>query len=185
MYTFINFNKINDFEKMQVFVLRNNASVRKWMFNSENISWNQHNKFFEKLVNDKTKQYFYVERNNLFIGVYSIINIKNSSGQGGFYISTEAVKKKLAVEFIFYSIKYIFENTNIKKIYGLEDINNRNVFTINRLFGFYNNYEDSTKEINGLLYRFGEISSEDFNITAGSSKLQVLIQFSKSIKYEK
>ena len=109
MYTFINFNKINDFEKMQVFVLRNNASVRKWMFNSENISWNQHNKFFEKLVNDKTKQYFYVERNNLFIGVYSIINIKNSSGQGGFYISSEAVKKKLAVEFIFYSIKYIFQ----------------------------------------------------------------------------
>ena len=185
MYTFSNFNKINDFEKKQIFELRNKSSIRKWMFNSELISWDQHNNFFEKLKNDRTRQYFYVERNHLFIGVYSITNIKNSAGQGGFYISTEAVNKKLAVEFIFYSIKYIFQFTDIKKIYGLEDLRNKNVFTINRLFGFYDNHKDSIKEINGLQYRFGEISSDDFNIALSSSKLNTLIQYSKSIIYEK
>lgn len=185
MYKFKNFNATNDFEKKQVYELRNNIEIRKWMFNSELISWNEHIKFLEKLKKDKSKQYFYVERNGLFIGVYSITNIQNLIGQGGFYISIDAVKKKLAVEFIYNSIQFIFKFTNIHKIYGLEDLNNKNVFTINRLFGFYDKHKDSIKEIGGVQYRYGEISKDDFNLTSNNSKLNALIKYSKSIIYEK
>jgi UDP-4-amino-4,6-dideoxy-N-acetyl-beta-L-altrosamine N-acetyltransferase len=184
MYSFHNFNYLNDNEKKQVLDLRNELYIRKWMFDSQAISWDQHINFFKQLKSDETKMYFFVKRNDFFIGVYSITDIKNYSGQGGFYISLEAANKKLAVEFIFHSIKYIFEYTNIEKIYGLEDVNNKNAFTINRLFGFYDRHKDSIREINGLNYRYGELVNTDFNGIAESPKVDALIKYSQSIIYK-
>ena len=184
MYSFRNFNNLDDHEKKQVLSLRNEPHIRKWMFDSQAISWDQHLHFLTQLKDDKSKMYFFVKRNDCFIGVYSLTEIKNNSGQGGFYISTEAAYRKLVVEFIFYSIKYIFESTNIEKIYGLEDINNRNVFTINRLFGFYDKHKDSIRIINGINYRYGEIVNTDFKSTSKSTKVNALIKYSKSIIYK-
>ena len=181
MYSFSNFNKIDNSEKKQVFNLRNDPYVRKWSYDTRAISWKEHLFFFKELKSDKTKMYFFVKRNNLFIGVYSIRNIKNHTGQGGFYISPEAVNKKLAVEFIFYSIQYIFESTHIEKIYGLEDTNNKNAFTINQLFGFYDKQQNHIREINGLNYRYGELTNYDFKSVAKNPKVDFLIKYSKTI----
>ena len=93
----------------------------------------------------------------------------------------KAVNKKLAVEFIFYSIQYIFKSTSIEKIYGLEDINNKNAFTINQLFGFYDKQQNYIKEINGLNYRYGELTNYDFKSVAKNPKVDFLIKYSKTI----
>ena len=183
MYTFHNFNNINNTQKKQVLNLRNKPHIREWMFDSQVISWDQHIDFCKDLKSDQTKMYFFVMRNDCFIGVYSITEIENYVGQGGFYISAEAAHKKLAVEFIFHSIKYIFEFTNIKTIYGLEDINNKNVFTINRLFGFYDRYKDSIREVKGVSYRYGELMNINFNSISRSAKVDALMKYSKTIIY--
>ena len=94
---------------------------------------------------------------------------------------SEAVNKKLAVEFIFYSIQYIFESTHIEKIYGLEDTNNKNAFTINQLFGFYDKQQNHIREINGLNYRYGELTNYDFESVAKNPKVDFLIKYSKTI----
>ena len=55
------------------------------MFDKSKISKEQHNNFIAKLNKDETKLYLMVKRNK-FIGVYSLVDIFNSSGRGVLYL---------------------------------------------------------------------------------------------------
>ena len=70
MYTFKNFTTLASYEMKHVFHLRNHPSVQEWMFNKNIITWEEHITFIVNLKNDHSKIYFYVLRNNEFIGVY-------------------------------------------------------------------------------------------------------------------
>lgn len=178
LYTFHNFTDLDPTQKQEIFDLRNHEFVRKWMFNDSPISWTEHLRFIDDLKGDNSKIYYFVKRKTKFIGVYSLVNIKEKSGQGGFYLTLGGRKKKLAVEFLFYTIKFIFNNTDIEKIYGSEDVLNKNAFSLNRLFGFYAKNKDNIIEKFGSKYRYGEVEKDDFFKTIQSKRIQGLIEFS-------
>jgi len=184
MYSFKNFITLDSNEIKNVFNLRNQPFIREWMFNKKVITWEEHITFLDYLKNDTSKNYLYVLRNNEFIGVYSVNKIKNFSGQAGFYISMEARKQKLAFEFLYFCLEYIFQSTSIAKLYGLEAINNKNAFTLNKLFGFYADVDHHLQKNDGEDFRYGELTHNQFKEAVSSNKIRTMLKFSASINYK-
>jgi RimJ/RimL family protein N-acetyltransferase len=180
-YSFENFISLSSDDHKDILKLRNQEIVRKWMFDKSKISKDQHNDFIAKLNKDETKLYLMVKRNNKFIGVYSLVNILNSSGQGGFYISDYARKKKLAVEFLFYCFEFIFSHTGINMIYGSEALENKNAFSLNRFFGFYDVIGEQIIYKDENMYRYGELYKNDFKKIRSSPKINDLLEYSAKI----
>ena len=184
MYTFKNFTTLTFNEIENVLHLRNQSFIREWMFNNNIITWEEHIAFIKNLKNDSSKTYLYVMRDDEFIGVYSVNEIKNCSGQAGFYISMEARKQKLAFEFLYFCLDYIFQSTTIAKLYGFEAIDNTNAFTLNKLFGFYANIDQHLLKNDQEGFRYGELTQSQFNQLVSSNKIRRMLKFSNSIVYK-
>ena len=184
MYTFKDFTALSSTELENVLYLRNQPFVREWMFNKNIITWEEHLNFIEGLKEDNSRLYLYVLRNNEFIGVYSVSEIIDQIGQGGFYITSDAIKKKLAFEFLYFCLKEVYEN-HASTLYGFEEMQNKNAYSLNRAFGFYKNLDQNESHlIEGIEHRYGELTKENFNQISVSVKIQKLIQFSADIDYK-
>lgn len=59
-WTFKNFVMLSDEEVKNVWQWRNDESIRKWMYNSDIIPWDNHLKFIESLKNREDKYYWLV-----------------------------------------------------------------------------------------------------------------------------
>src|SRR3989339_1351263 len=86
-YSFTSFIDLGPDEVEKVWGWRNHESIRKWMYHTEIIPMENHLKFIKKLSNSKDKIYFLVKRENVPIGVFSIIDINNDQGEWGYYIA--------------------------------------------------------------------------------------------------
>ena len=53
--------------------LRNNKNIKKWMYNQDEISLDEHLKFIQNLEFNPFKQYLIVKKGNEFIGVIDFI----------------------------------------------------------------------------------------------------------------
>jgi UDP-4-amino-4,6-dideoxy-N-acetyl-beta-L-altrosamine N-acetyltransferase len=60
-------------EKKMILNLRNNKNIKKWMYNQDEISLDEHLKFIQNLEFNPFKQYLIVKKGNEFIGVIDFI----------------------------------------------------------------------------------------------------------------
>ena len=60
-------------EKKMVLEWRNHEEIRKWMYNQDEISLDEHLKFIQNLEFNPFKQYLIVKKGNEFIGVIDFI----------------------------------------------------------------------------------------------------------------
>jgi UDP-4-amino-4,6-dideoxy-N-acetyl-beta-L-altrosamine N-acetyltransferase len=179
LYKFINFINLNDDEKLIVFGWRNNESVRKWMYSDDPISLDTHFKFIESLKSDESRSFFLVKRGNKYVGVYSLVNKKNHSGEGGFYLSPDLKDENLSVEFCYYTFSFLFEKQRIEKIFGYALVDNKNANALNRLFGF--SQLETNKTIDGVekSYYYGELDRESwYNKVISNSRIIKLVEYS-------
>ena len=96
-YKFINFINLTLKEKKIIYKNRNSIFIRKWMFVNSFISFKEHLMFIKNLKEDKSKIFFLIKRKKKYIGVYSLINIKNNEAQSGYYLFLNSIKKNLAL----------------------------------------------------------------------------------------
>ena len=82
-----NFVELSNNEKLMVLSWRNDKSIRKWMYDSQIISENNHLNFIDNLINDKNNIYFLVCKNDQNIGViyFNEINYENKTCYFGLY----------------------------------------------------------------------------------------------------
>jgi UDP-4-amino-4,6-dideoxy-N-acetyl-beta-L-altrosamine N-acetyltransferase len=115
---------------------RNDNSVRKWMYNKNPISLSDHLNFVELLKVSKNKLYFLVKRCGVPVGVFSLVDIVNSTGEWGYYLAPEFHGKNLGVEFYYSCLRYCFYSIQMTALigYALKDNNSAN--SLNKLFGF-------------------------------------------------
>lgn len=66
--TLINFTDLSEEDALFVLKMRNHPEIRKWMYNSKEISETEHLRFIEFLKNDTSKHYFAVKQGDAFIG---------------------------------------------------------------------------------------------------------------------
>lgn len=160
IYTFKDFNDLNNIELIEILNGRNEEKVRMWMKSKRKITQKEHKEFILELKDTKTKKFLRVEREKKFVGVYSLTDINRESATGGFWITNYAIKNLLVLSILFSSIKYVFDNYLIKEIKGYQKQTNLTVAKINKLLGFkevenINNSEDKSEDkmINLVLTR--------------------------------
>jgi len=135
-YSFKNFNELNMEEIIQVWKWRNDLKIRQWMYEKSEIIFENHLKFIDALKNNIQKKYWVVFRNNIPIGVSSLVNIENNTGEWGYYIGPEYHDENFGVEFYFHSLKFAFEQLGYEKLYGYALVENNRANSLNNLFGF-------------------------------------------------
>jgi UDP-4-amino-4,6-dideoxy-N-acetyl-beta-L-altrosamine N-acetyltransferase len=159
MYTFKNFTDLNIDEKKIVLEWRNHESIRKWMYNTDTIALENHLQFIAKLKADKTRLYFLVKRNEIPIGVFSLIDIIHNSGDWGYYIAP-LHQRNYGVEFYYYSLLFIYSVIKLSKVIGYALVDNKSANRFSDLFGFskvlvLKEFRNETKE-----YYFREMTRE-------------------------
>lgn len=87
MTNIINFVNLTLEEKKLVLQMRNHASIKSVMHDSNNISLKDHLSFIESLKKHSTKKYFLVKENEIYIGVIDFINITTKSAELGIYVN--------------------------------------------------------------------------------------------------
>jgi len=152
LYTFVNFRNISFEETKLVWQWRNHIDIRKWMYNQNIIEFEDHIQFIESLKNDISKNYCLVKRNNVCVGVTSLVHIKGLNAEWGYYIAPKFHEANLVVEFYFFAIEFIFSVLGMETIYGYALVENKGANSMNDLFGFTS--ELATKEIDGEKKRF-------------------------------
>lgn len=135
-YSFVNFSDLGPEEQKLVWVWRNADEIRKWMYTSEVIPFENHLRFIQSLEASHTKLYYLVKREGTPIGVFSIVDISDKEGEWGYYIAPEYHERSLGVEFYYYILKFIFESLHFQKINGYALIANKAANSLNDLFHF-------------------------------------------------
>jgi UDP-4-amino-4,6-dideoxy-N-acetyl-beta-L-altrosamine N-acetyltransferase len=136
IYTFVNFNELNEDDVMLIHKWRNNDKIRKWMHNQNKITLENHLKFMLNLKNNKLKLFFLVKRNGISVGVFSLNKIINQSADWGYYLNPNLHKQNLGVEFYYYVLNHIFNNLKFLKIYGHVLKENHSSISLSKLFKF-------------------------------------------------
>lgn len=92
----------NDIKK--IYEWRNHPEVRKWMFNSKEISWKEHVRFWEEYLKDNNKYAFIIVNRNDECGIVRIEKIRDDIYEVGIIVApsfqgrgigTKALKKVL------------------------------------------------------------------------------------------
>ncbi|MFT6910008.1 MAG: UDP-4-amino-4,6-dideoxy-N-acetyl-beta-L-altrosamine N-acetyltransferase [Oleiphilaceae bacterium] len=118
----VNFIDMSSEEKKCVLNIRNHPDVRMWMYDSEEISQDEHLKFIESLKDNLTRQYFLVKQTHFILGVvYFNIDTKCEAAEFGLYANPmEAIKGKgsaLQETVIIYAFNYLKVSTLKLEVY--------------------------------------------------------------------
>jgi UDP-4-amino-4,6-dideoxy-N-acetyl-beta-L-altrosamine N-acetyltransferase len=129
--------RVNDGDKEQVLLWRNQNNVRKNMYNSEIISKYEHNKWWDLLTIDLNRDYLIFSRNGFDIGVVGFLDIEKEKRTANwmFYASSTAPKGTGSL-MEFCTLEYFFRVLNFRKL-NCEIISfNEPVIGLHKKFGF-------------------------------------------------
>jgi UDP-4-amino-4,6-dideoxy-N-acetyl-beta-L-altrosamine N-acetyltransferase len=170
IYSFTNFTSLNSDEVRMVWKWRNHDSIRKWMYNTSVIPFENHLSFLENLKTGTTKVYYLVKRYNVPLGVISTSAVENNGVDLGFYLGTEYLYKKLSVEFYFNVLKYVFEVLNFRKVIGYVLVENNAANSLNELFGFIRHKVNRTENGKTREYFYSELTAETWEEVVKTNK---------------
>ncbi len=185
-YNFKNFIDLNYGEVILVWKWRNHPEIRKWMYNRGKFDIDQHLKFLESLKESSNHKYWLVIRSSNPLGVISIKNINENVGELGYYIAYKYHGQNYSIEFLYYSLRFIFEEFGIQKLNAYIRADNRVANNLNDLFEF-------TKELIKIEYKGSvdyyfhhTLSIEDWvNNIKNKRKIQRLLSLSVNFRFFK
>ncbi len=155
----INFIDMSLDEKKMVLEWRNHTDIRKYMYNREIISWENHLKYIEYLDGLRSKRYFLVKKDSEYIGTIDFTGIDLDKKET--YLGLYAKPNLKGVGDILMSsiIDYAFNSLKIDilKLEVLES--NKRAINLYKRFDFK---EFDRKIVNGKEMICMEIRSEDW-----------------------
>ncbi|MCX6226037.1 MAG: UDP-4-amino-4,6-dideoxy-N-acetyl-beta-L-altrosamine N-acetyltransferase [Bacteroidia bacterium] len=154
---------MKDEEKRTVLQWRNHMSIRQWMYNTNIIEWEDHLKFLNGLKNDPTKKYWLVKRENKDIGVSSIVDIDDKSGEWGYYLAPDLHGTNLGVEFYLFTLNFLFNIVGMEFLKGYAAVKNKGANSFNDLFGFSKKPVTKIIDKKSTEFFYRELSVDTFN----------------------
>ncbi|QEO57207.1 UDP-4-amino-4,6-dideoxy-N-acetyl-beta-L-altrosamine N-acetyltransferase [Francisella marina] len=156
----INFYDTSLDEKKMILSWRNHSEIKKWMYNTHDISLADHLSFIEKLKEDDSKLYFLVKRGDNYLGVIDFYNFKNEEREGeyGLYANPLTTVPGVGRLLNSISIDYAFNVLKLKKLKLEVFETNVKVINLHRKFKFT---EVSRKKVNNQLVICMELLSEN------------------------
>lgn len=134
-YSFKNFTELTESESDEVLQERNDAQVRRWMTTERIIELHEHRRFMDSLKQNSQAVYVRIERAGCLAGVYSLNEVVNGEGLGGFWVSAAMRQRFLALNVVFQGMDYMFRTYDIGRIYGYQRIHNHGAVRLNALLG--------------------------------------------------
>jgi UDP-4-amino-4,6-dideoxy-N-acetyl-beta-L-altrosamine N-acetyltransferase len=159
-YHYKNFISLSDEEKLMVLDWRNHESIRKWMYNQNEIEKESHFAFIQSLAEREDCFYWLVFNDEKPVGVFSItdINYQTSQVSSGFYIDPYHEKEEI-FDFIITFDRLMFENFNVEKLYGGMLSSNMYPLLISIYMGTVIEIE---KYISGQKFLYGTLTRENY-----------------------
>ena len=158
MIELINFTDLTLEEKKMILSWRNNDKVKQWMYNTDDISIENHLNFIESLKNTTNKLYFLVKENDIYLGVIDFTNISEKNCDFGLYANIDL--KGVGVKLLDTICDYTFNTLNIKYLNGEVFKENIKAISLYRKFKFKFK-EINKKIINNKEVLYMELKNED------------------------
>ncbi len=161
-YTFVNFINLDDVTIENIRVWRNHPDIRKVMYNTKEISKENHLKFISSLSETDTKFYWLVIKRGNPIGVMNVVDIdyERFSGQLGYYLLPQFLSSGIGLEFISTIIYFIFSELGLSSLFGRTELNNKDALRFNYHLGFKINLP--LVEIDGVKYIEQDCNAEEY-----------------------
>lgn len=152
IYSYKNFVSLLEEEKLMVLEWRNNQSIRKFMYNRNEILLEDHLAFMDNLQDSEDKFYWLVMRSGLPIGVVNIVSIIPllCKAELGYYMRPDKKNCGLGLDFVYHAFYFAFER-GLKELYGSVDETNKNALILDEYLGCQFIINDKYEE-NGAVY---------------------------------
>jgi len=135
LYTFKNFTELTKHESEEVLHGRNDAEVRRWMTSDMVITADDHRRFMRGLKDNPRAIYVRIARAGCFAGVYSLNDLADGSGLGGFWVTAQTRERFLPLNVVFQGMDYMFRASGVERIYGFQKLDNLSAMRLNGLLG--------------------------------------------------
>ncbi len=135
----INIRKVKSLDKTKMREWRNSENVRPFMYNDNIITEEDHSRWFDRMLYDKTKTYWVIELQGKSVGVVNLVNIdkNNSSCDWAFYIFNPNTRGKGVGSFVErFVLDYVFNELKLNKLNCEVLETNPNVVKMHEKFGF-------------------------------------------------
>lgn len=156
----INFIDLTLEEKKMILSWRNHPSIKRWMYNNDDILLENHLNFIETLKSCADKLYFLVKQNSSYIGVIDFTNINKESKSSEFGLYANPFEKVAGIGRILEEccIKYAFEILKLDKMMLEVFSDNVQVRNLHKKFNFK---ETTVKTVNNKEVICMELKNED------------------------
>ena len=144
-YTFQNFITLNEKQVNSVWEWRNHPNIRRFMYNKEIITFENHQKFINSLPSRDDVAYWLVFLNGNPIGVTNLVDINwiGCSAEPGSYMIPELDGTGMGLDFFYHNIKFYFSDCiGCKYLHGSIHRKNINALLLDSYLGFVLNDED-------------------------------------------
>ena len=118
---------------------RNLPEVAKYMYTNHQITQDEHEKWFQRILDDASSRYWIIECDAQDVGLVNVYHLdkKNLRCYWAFYVSSPDVRGKGVGSFVEYSIlNYVFEELNLNKLCCEVLMDNEAVINMHKSFGF-------------------------------------------------
>ena len=185
-FSFKNYVNLTEAESRQILEWRNDESVRKNMYNTGIIPWENHQAFIESLKERTDRFYWQVSEGDVVCGSVNLVDVNHETDQAelGYFMTPDQMGGGKGFYFIFSALELAFEVLKLERLYGATNVGNRSATLFDEYFGF-KKIGEKTLVIDGNPTRFVEhiLTREEFERDK-SEKLDIekLLLFMKKNK---
>lgn len=164
-FMFKNYVNLTEKESRQILEWRNNEAIRKNMYNTGIIPWENHKAFIESLKERTDRFYWQVSTRDAVCGSVNLVDVDYELGRAelGYFMAADQMGGGKGFYFIFSALEFAFDVLELESLYGATNVENRSATLLDEYFGFKKTGE-KTLVIDGVLTHFTEhiLTKEDF-----------------------
>ena len=137
--TLVELREIEFKDKDKLREWRNIPEISKYMYSDQLITVEEHEKWFNKIINDKSTKYWIIVCDKEDVGLVNLYDIDNQNSRcyWAFYISSPNVRGKGVGSFVEYSVlNYVFDELDLNKLCCEVLGFNEPVLRMHKKFGF-------------------------------------------------
>jgi UDP-4-amino-4,6-dideoxy-N-acetyl-beta-L-altrosamine N-acetyltransferase len=182
-YTFLNFIELSKEQIKDVWEWRNNPDIRKFMYNTDIIPFENHLSFVAGLPRRTDVAYWLVSYCGNPVGVLNLTNIDKEHGRAelGYYMIPSKMKSGLGIDFVCNLIDFAFSEIGVDELFGSIHEGNKNAIVLDSYMGFSLGKPISVESNPDVKYISWTLKHADFH-KDGKNDIRAFVKYAKSFK---
>ena len=137
-FSFKNYVNLKEAESRQILKWRNDESIRKKMYNTGIIPWENHQTFIKSLKERTDRFYWQVSEGDVVCGSVNLVDVSYETGQAelGYFMAPDQTGGGKGFYFVFSALELAFDVLGLESLYGATNVENRSATLLDEYFGF-------------------------------------------------